>query len=287
MKNYTAFVANCIISGEKFRNNKRNLIELNLNGFNIELLQLGDFYKRSIASENKGKCLHTTNIYIKNLKKADFAKAQETIKYLTELLSFITCSEVFSFGYRYYTERYKSCIGSIQTSWPIINLINGKETKSFLECVWLTYTALREGRQLNVAIDYFTSSEHPELAIEIRLGITFILLENLKHTFARQKGYPFIGGFFRVMGATSTRARTKSFKPLLTEMLKTVGMSPTLDDVIKIRNAIIHSGLTNILFDERLNIYTSCQNIVREYILRLLNYKGRYKLCDDDNYKTM
>jgi hypothetical protein len=149
------------------------------------------------------------------------------------------------------------------------------------------YNSLRGPRQLNVAIDYFTSSEHSQIAIEIKLAIVFILLENLKHTFALVKGYPYIDGYFRIMGATSRGDHTKSFKELLNEMLGEVGMSPSIDGIIKIRNAIIHSGLSNIPFGQRFEIYIACQNIVREYLLRLLNFKGRYKLCEEDNYKTM
>lgn len=279
MKDYTAFIANCIIGG--------NLIELNLNGFSIELMQLGDFCQRSQVLKHKGECIHTTNARIKNLNKNYFSKAQETIENLCELLSFITCSEIFSFGYEYYSKGHKSCIGAIQTSWPIINLTNAGETKAFLEYVWSRYKSLRSPRQLNVVIDYFTSSEKPRIAIEIQLAIVFILLENLKHTFAIEKSYPYIDGYFRAMGATSRKARAKTFKQLLSEMLKEVGMSPSLDDIIKIRNAIIHSGLSNIPFEQRYGIYISCQNIVREYLLRLLNFKGRYKLCDDDNYRVM
>ena len=65
------------------------------------------------------------------------------------------------------------------------------------------------------------------LAIEVKLGVLFILLENLKHTFAEARGYPFIKGNFRALGATPANPGKKwSFKELLTEMLAAVNGIP-------------------------------------------------------------
>lgn len=105
----------------------------------------------------------------------------------------------------------------------------------------------------------------------------FVLLENLKHTFAIERGYPFTRGHFR-----DASGRTKSFEKLLKEMFNVVGMYPDLTKIIKLRNETIHSGMSTLNMNEKEEIYINSHNLFREYFLRLLNYKGEYLLIDKD-----
>jgi hypothetical protein len=110
----------------------------------------------------------------------------------------------------------------------------------------------------------------------------FVLLENLKHTFALQNGYHFINNYFY-----DARGHRKTFKQLLKEMLNAVSMDPNLTNIINLRNEIIHSGISILTFDAKYNMYIACQNLFREYFLRLLNYRGEYFLVDEDLPRVM
>jgi len=55
-------------------------------------------------------------------------------------------------------------------------------------------------------------------------------------------------------------------------------MTPDLSKIVQLRNDIVHSGITQLAVDKRVEIYLSTQDIVREYLLRLLDYQGDYFL---------
>jgi len=130
---------------------------------------------------------------------------------------------------------------------------------------------------LDIVRHYYVLAEKPSQPIELKLVVLFVLLENLKHTFAVQQGYPFIKGSFRNQGATSSKpGGQKSFKCLMNEMFAAVSMSPDVSRIIKLRNELIHSGILVLSFQEKKDIYEFCQDLIREYLLRLLDYKGEY-----------
>lgn len=284
MKDYIAFIANCIIFCDEFtrqgQREIRNLIRLNIDVFSIEIHQIPPFYE-SVTGAHKGQFNHTTNLIIRDLVKSDFQRAQELVRDITELLSFVTCSDVVNFGYKYYSPRITSVIAQTNLSWPILKRRTGN-IRSYLEGVWPQYRRLRNRRKLNVVLDYYTSSEKSGQPIEIQLIIMFVLLENLKHTFALERGYPFINGYFR-----NVTGRAKTFEQLLKEMLSAVGMQPNLTNIIRLRNEIIHSGISVLPFNDKYNMYIACQNLFREYFLRLLNYRGEYLLADEDLPRVM
>ena len=70
-----------------------------------------------------------------------------------------------------------------------------------------------------------------------------------------------------------------SFKALLLDMFKQVNMpSPDLSAIVDLRNDIIHSGISQTSGDHQQDIYDNCQDLVREYLLRLLGYTGNFLL---------
>ena len=291
MADFIGTLANCILVGtEKIGPgwNFQNFISLKLDGFDVELRQKKG-YSTSSGKQFKGEIHSTTNVVIKNVSTSKIQQAKELIRDISELLSFITCSEVYCHKETYGAKKkLLSGIGVVQTSWKVIDIIHGRATKLYLEKVWPSYKRLRQSRQLNVVLDYYTISEKEGLPIEAKLVIMFALLENLKHTFAMQEGYPFLNGFFRRKRATTSNpGKPKSFRHLLSEMLRDVGMNPSLTDIIDLRNEIIHSGVSYLSFDDRFQKYISCQNLFREYFLRLLNYSGKFKLCEENVYRTM
>jgi hypothetical protein len=291
MSDYKVAIANCVIPGEEFtvQGNRRvrNFIRINLDSFDIEICQRDDFYE-SVAHKYKGLTKYTTDLVIRELPRGKISSAKNLVSDIVELLSFITCSEVRAFEETYYTTHFTNCSEVILTSWPIIKRFRGKYVKEYLESVWPEYRRLREVRKFNVVLHYFTSIHKENQPLEIKLVLLFVLFENLKHTYAQEEGYPFINGHFRAHGATIVRkGRGKTFKELLTSMFSEVGMTPDFTALISLRNEIIHSGISVLDVSTRYEIYKSCQKLFREYFLRLLKFRGEYKLCDEQTYLVM
>jgi hypothetical protein len=98
-------------------------------------------------------------------------------------------------------------------------------------------------------------AELPSQLLETQLIQIFVVMENLKYTYARAKKHPFMEGFFRKISSPP---------------------KPNLNRVIDLRNEIIHSGLSRKPPRTLIRTYEICQDIVREYLLRLLGYDGEY-----------
>lgn len=274
---YTAFIANCLIHGElpSEVDNGRvwNIIELQPDGFHLQLVEHPEYVVQPFH-QFEGQTLHTTNLIISDLKPDEFDRAQNLTRDIAWLLSFATVSEVSDFGYVYPDideSGYQQPItGRIHVGVPVIDTHSGQAIRTFLEQTWPKYHRLREVRQLNVAFDYFVFSQLSRQTIELQLLISIVLLENLKSTFAHEQGFPFENGYFRL----TSGGKTLPFSELLKRMFKAVGMAPDLSKIVQIRNDIVHSGITRLAVNERVEAYHTIQDIVREYLLRLLEYQG-------------
>ncbi|GAH40448.1 unnamed protein product, partial [marine sediment metagenome] len=209
-----------------------------------------------------------------------FNDADTLASEVASLLSLATCSMVTKFGYEFKNTKPETKVnavfGQLLYFRPLIDTKNGSSIRRFLELTWPAYHSLKTYRKFNIAFQYFVWSQLNEEPIELSLVTTFVLYENLKHTFAIKQGYPFINGFFRPHGATTSKARTKGFKELLQEMFNAVRMTPNLDAIISLRNELIHSGISKLSLPKYIDIYTECHDILREYLLKLLQYTGPY-----------
>jgi len=117
-------------------------------------------------------------------------------------------------------------------------------------------------------------AETRSLPLELKLATMFILLENLKSSFAKEQGYAFRKGYYR-----KSSGDVWSFEALLSEMFGRVGMSSLdLSAIVDLRNEIIHSGISQTSFEHQFDIYENCQDLIREYLLRLLGYTGEFLL---------
>jgi len=284
MADYRALIANCIIGGELFTRDGarrvRNLLRLRIDELDIEILQKPDTITGTFE-EFQHRTVYTTDLIIRDLPRESFDRAQLVARDISELLSLATSSEVAVFGYEYPdVSAVAAChaiVGQVQHFRPLLPTGRGEVIRSFLEQTWPTFRRLRDTRQLNIAFDYYTLSEK-EKPIEIKLIATFVLFENLKHTFALERGYPYIKGYFRDFGGTrASPGPRKTFEDLLNEMLTSVGMEVDMSEVVRLRNELIHSGIANLSLDDKLRMYKYCQDILREYFLRLLNYTGEYQ----------
>ena len=149
--------------------------------------------------------------------------------------------------------------------------------KSFIEQTYQRYCELESERKLRVIFDYLAQAEAPGQLMEVRSILSFVALENLKNTFAHSKNIVYADGAFRKPSWTQGQRGYKySFKELVTLMLDAVGMPHQLDAAYSLRNDLIHSGLTALPFSKQRALYEDVHDLIREYLLRLLGYKGRY-----------
>ena len=280
------FLSNCII-------NLKEPMILNIDGFEINLVQNEDFdfYKRQ---QYKNKWIEATTLIFDEIEEKEIPKVKEIAQNISELLSFATLSPVRFFRiYKdnsfFYESHGKN--GTYNSFRFPIDIQNEYDIKEFLESCYDLYRKKRDGRQLNVVIEYLVSSETLKIPMELKLATIFILLENLKKTYANEEGYPFINGSYKHKIKCVEKNKEKhiviNFKELLFRMLKTFEINFDLKNIIKLRNEIIHSGLSQTTFEKQNEIYYSCHDLVHEYILKLLNYKGSYLVFSKrSNVKT-
>ena len=282
MSDYSASVVNCFMYGDRFQavgNQKvRNLALMNLGGLDVELHQAPELIDAK-WKDHYGSTVRTTKLVIPDLAPDRLAEAKELTDAVCQLLSLARCSEVASDGYEFPGasppgEQWSTTAQFFKTS-EVLEAVPGR-ISGFVQGAWTQFTQLQEPRKLNVAIGYFLHSNKPA-PVEIRIVLTIVMLEHMKHYYAVVDGYPFIKGFFREKTAIPTKpGRFVSFATLLTEMFRSVGMHPNLRSIIDLRNQMLHSGLSPLGLKDEWAMYCEMQMLVREYLLRLLGYSGDF-----------
>lgn len=288
MPDLHAYVANCLIGGELITHlGKKSFIKdkvtFTCEGRNFVVTQSKDAIKKPVSNFT-GRFSMTTQIQVPNVARSAVPKVLASIDRICWLLSFACQSKVVCYGYDYPDEAHsvrKSVVGTTRFFRPVFEIRDGAVIRNFIDQTYPAYTKLEKSRSLNVAIDYMLQAERDALPTECRLIFAFVLLENLKHTYAVSERIPFVKGFFRK--GPNPKDETISFKLMLTRMFKAVGMTPTLDGIVSLRNAIVHSGVSDLTHQENLVRYAQIQDVVREYLLRLLGFKGSYALYSDVN----
>lgn len=261
-----SYLSNCILEIEK--------ISLHIDGLNIDIVQDREFslFKKK---EYKNKYIIATTLIFHNVEEKDIKKIEEIEENISYLLSFITLSPVrfYKRVINNYESPGKHINGYFNHFRPIIDLTNKEVIKQFVETSYENFKKFKEGRQLKVVIEYLISSETLKMPHELKLATMFILFENLKKTFADQEAFPHIKGFYRYK---TNEKKTISFEKLLEKMFDEVKIYKDLTIICKLRNDIIHSGLSQSTFEEQFKIYENCHDLIHLYLLKLLGYKGKY-----------
>lgn len=281
MSDLRAYIANCLIAGHTITINgsswTRDTVEFNCGGQIFVLKQkvnviTGDF------SEFRGRFCETSEILVRDVAPDDVPRALAAIDRICWLLSFAGLSRVLCYGHDYPDGsvcRTRHTVAGVADFFrPTLEIRDATIIKSFVEQTYPTFVRLEKSRKLNVVIDYLLQAERQNQPTECRLIFAFVLLENLKDTYARKIGIPYIKGFFRK--GPSAKAQHYNFEELLHLMFREVRMRRGLKRVIKLRNDIIHSGLSHKSHHQRLAMYEKVHDLLREYILRLLGYHGTY-----------
>lgn len=257
----------------------RDTLNLSCGGFQIKLIQREQVVLGRIP-DLIGGFVKTTRAEVQGVSSKKKDQALKVLDRICWLLSFATQSSVVRYSYEYPSGsgalNSRSIIGMANHFRPAIEIRDGVETEMFIEACYDRYALLERSRKLNVIFGYLVQAEKRGLPTELRLLIAFTVLENLKDTYARSLGIAYINGFFRKGVNPTQRSPSYSFNDLLTLMFKAVGMRKGLKRVISLRNEIIHSGVTRKPHSWQWGRYEQLQYLIREYILRLLHFRGLY-----------
>lgn len=279
------FVANCLMGGDEFTRNGnhriRDRVVFNCGGRSFLFRQKPEIVKNQL-SQFKDRFAETTEVVVTDVAVNDLQDVLAAIDRICWLLSFVGTCRVMRFGYEYpngsglVSQQSVSGIGRL--SRPVLNICDGKRVKSLVEQTYDKYTQLEQVRKLPVVIDYLAQAEVPSQVIEVKAVLAFVALECLKHTFAVEKGIRYENGAFRKPARVPKKSDKYTFKELVGLMLDSVNMSHNLDASYLLRNELIHSGFSSESFNRRRELYEDVFDLIREYMLRLLGYRGRFAL---------
>ncbi len=276
------FLSNCFVGGESgsVRSGDRwarNTIDLRFGGREVSIVQKPEALIVSPSKYN-GWFVETTTVVVRDVRAEERDEVRELLERLSYLLSFAGCSQVACYGWEHAEDpplrEHWATVARARYFRPTLDIRRGDVVRRYLEGVWPEYFRLEKQRDLRRVVDIFVIAETHGLPLELRLATLFILLENLKSTFAKEQGFPFDGrNYLKPSG------RPWSFKGLLSEMVKGVGMrQPDLGPIVDLRNEIVHSGASQTSFEHQNQIYDDCQDIAREYLLRSWSYSGAFRL---------
>lgn len=281
MPNLRAYIANCLIGGHTMTMNGsswiRDTVEFNC-GDQIFVLKQKASVITGDLSECNGRFCETSEILVRNVAPDDVPKTLSAIDRICWLLSLAGLSRVLCYGHDYpdgsgHGARH-TVVGVADFFRPTLEIRDGTTIKSFVEQTYPTFIKLEKSRKLHVVIDYLLQAERQNQPTECKLIFAFVLLENLKDTYARNIGISYLNGFFRK--EPRPNGPKYSFEEILNLMFREVRMRRGLKRVIKLRNEIIHSGLSHKSHRQNWAMYEKIHDLLREYILRLLGYHGTY-----------
>lgn len=283
MADFRAFVANCLVGGEEVSQNgtkwTRDVVRFNCDGFQFEFHQKHEIIVGSLG-RFKDKFIHTTDVIVRDVKQRQVPKLQRVLHQLCWLLSFAGLSRVMYFGHEYPDgtglQHTRSVVGVASFFRPTFWIGDGAEVRNFIEKVYDTYAELETKRKLGVVIDYLVQAERSGQPREVKLILAFVVLESLKDTYARDCRIPFVKGFFRKHPRPKSGRDAYSFEESVQKMLRSVGMKRGVKRIVKLRNEIIHSGISRLSPSSQWSLYERVHDIIREYLLRLLDYRGSY-----------
>ncbi|QEW07135.1 hypothetical protein [Nitrincola iocasae] len=227
-----------------------------------------------------GQLIVTSSAIISNVRKEDVTSMLDILDRICWLLSFAGLSMVGRVGYEYPDGSglgsSHAAIGEANFFRPTIDIADGKDVVGFINDCYEKYKLLESCRNLRVVIHYLVEAERRRQPLELKLIIAFTILESLKDTFARTEGIPYVNGFFRKVPKPTKGRDSFSFGELLSMMFTRSGMKTELKQVTALRNEIIHSGISRKSYSWKSEMYDYIHDLIREYLLRLLGYRGNY-----------
>ena len=280
MAELVGHLANCIIEGDSYSDvdgvKIKNKIVFQLKSKTIEIVQSPTLFidPKSLA-EYQGKFIRSTRVVVYDVEEKDIGYYSDVISKLASLLSFITTSQVVYTAYEYPAGKIRQVLkvlGRTDIMHHVLELHRGDEIKEFIVKTWEKFEDNYELRKLPLIFDYIFQAFSIN-TIETKLVFSYVTLESLKYTFAKEKGYTFSKGFFH-----DHNKKQLNINKLIEMMLSEIGIVFKINEITELRNDIIHSGYTEKTFDHNFKIFIYCQHIIRDYLIKLLGYKGDYIL---------
>jgi hypothetical protein len=258
----------------------RDLVKFRCDGTEFRFRQRRDVALQKLEPL-KGTFCETTTVEVDGVAPDHLQRVLRALDTVCWLLSFAGLSRVMCYGYDFPTGSKtglrKTVVGTADFFRPPINIQDGAAVKEFVERTYLVFRKVNRQRKLTVVIDYLVQAERPSLPTEIRLLLLFVTLENLKDTYARATGIPYVKGFYRKPSVKPGKpGPVFSFEELLSQMLRAVGMHRGVKQIVSLRNEIIHSGLSRKPRERQRRMYERAHDLIREYFIRLLDYHGNF-----------
>ncbi|MBC3918795.1 hypothetical protein H8L32_14970 [Undibacterium sp. CY18W] len=286
MPTLKAYVVNFMFIGENFtdKNGQLQMDEIVFECGKFKFTFIQDMKFAKAPAKYRGTVCQTSEVFVHDVKESDLTPVIETLEKLCWLLSFVGLCRVGCAGYEFPVETKKKFISLVAESnfhLPSLSDIGDRSyIRKFVEQVFDRYQGICNTRKLNVVFDYLIHSDRTRQPTEVKLILMFVLLENLKDTFAKEKQIPFTDGAFRKPSKLIKNRMVSvaySFRELLMMMFAEYQMKPKLQHIVKFRNEMIHSGLSTSNTPAELEVvYAECHDLIREYIFRLLEFKGTF-----------
>jgi len=284
MENLEVFLINLFMLGESFSKHNNQRIQdttiIECEGFKLEFTQLNIHLKQSNLINQS---FITTKITIENIESDQVEQLLNIIDDLCLLLSFAQQSPIQRCGYKLGSEEHwTSCSAHILNPFAPIIENAGKKIRNFIEQAYPAFKKFKKPRQLTVVFGYLCEANRSTLALEIALISYYVAIENLKNTFSLEQGYKYKDGKYshNLYGKCSSTEMTK--RMFEAAQFNREEIAPFL----KKRNKMIHEGILLPLGDENymgqaIEDRRDVSDLLRKYLLTLLNYKGAYYLSRD------
>ena len=266
MSNLRAYVMNSKVQGESFSEEVDGKVVRDTSVFTCE----GQRFILQTKPEQRAEIL------VENVGPQQVTATMEAIERICWLLAFATQSQVACYGHNYPDCTPHKLLNSIhrpgQEADHVINPADGAAIRKFVDQTYPQFKALESARSLKVVIDYMLQAARPGLPMECKLVFLSVLLENLKHTYGTHLQYAIKGGKF-VDPVTKARL---GFQDMMNLMFSAVGMAPGLQPLVDLRNEVLHTGVASLTHAQQKLQYDAATDLIREYLLRLLGFKGNF-----------
>lgn len=266
MSNLRAYVMNSKVQGESFSEEVDGKVVRDTSVFTCE----GQRFVLQTKPEQRAEIL------VENVGPQQVTATMEAIERICWLLAFATQSQVACYGHNYPDCTPHKLLNSIhrpgQEADHVINPAVGAAIRKFVDQTYPQFKALESARSLKVVIDYMLQAARPGLPMECKLVFLSVLLENLKHTYGTHLQYAIKGGKF-VDPVTKARL---GFQDMMNLMFSAVGMAPGLQPLVDLRNEVLHTGVASMTHAQQKLQYDAATDLIREYLLRLLGFKGNF-----------
>jgi hypothetical protein len=254
--------------------------------------------KKALEPKNRnalrGQTIDSSTMRVSHVKT--FEEGEDIVVDICWLLSFATQSHVVAYNLKFGKRLRGHSVAGTYNSWrpPFGNGIGS--LTDFLKQTWPNYQRLKSQQPIHAFIHMLDASDISGRVMESSISFSMQVLESIKSYWAINDG-PRHGITESPQGRfVKGRNNGVPFKDLLELTLKSVGMQlpPSITTIIRLRNALIHRGFVGeadqvtayifgplkpgALHEEMFKVMEEVHDTIREYLLRLLGYKGDFWL---------